>query len=223
MQHNINNKKIDFCRKKLLLWYSQNKRAFPWREKNRSPYERLITEILLQRTQANTVANYYDTFFSKFPSWKHLAKSPIEEIGELLKPLGLWQQRAIKLKALAKAIIEKGGDIPEKREEIDALPGVGQYIGNSIELFFYNRPKPLVDVNMARVLERYFGPRKLSDIRYDPYLQDLAHEVVDCKKTLEVNFAILDFAALICKARSPLCEECPLASSCLYGSSRLAA
>jgi len=69
---------------------------------------------------------------------------------------------------------------------------------------------------MARVLERYFGPRKLADIRYDPYLQKLAHRVVDCEAPAAVNWAILDLAALVCKARGPRCSQCPLSGDAGY-------
>ncbi|MFM7022382.1 MAG: hypothetical protein ACKOXB_05350 [Flavobacteriales bacterium] len=79
---------------------------------------------------------------------------------------------------------------------------MGQYISNAVELVVYNKPSPLIDVNMARVLERFFGPRKMADIRYDPYLQELAYKVVNHKNAKEVNWAILDFAALVCRFQS---------------------
>jgi len=78
------------------------------------------------------------------------------------------------------------------------------------------RPKPLLDVNMARVLERYFGPRQLTDIRYDPYLQNLSHQVVNHENSKQINWAILDFAALICKSRNPKCVTCFLSAGCKY-------
>ena len=110
----------------------------------------------------------------------------------------------------------RNGRFPKSREEIQKLPGVGQYIANSIELLCHGKAKPLLDVNMARVLERFFGPRKLADIRYDPYLQKLAHKVVDVEDPVRMNWAILDFAALVCKTRNPLCETCPVAKNCIY-------
>jgi A/G-specific adenine glycosylase len=110
----------------------------------------------------------------------------------------------------------RNGRFPTKREEIESLPGIGQYIANAIEVFCSNKRRPLLDVNMARVLERYFGPRKLADIRYDPYLQKLAHDVLPRKKIKEFNWAILDFGALVCKARNPACNNCSLAKKCKF-------
>ena len=106
------------------------------------------------------------------------------------------------------------GSFTKSRRKIEALPGVGQYIANAILMFCHGEPQPLLDTNMARVLERYFGPRKLADIRYDPYLQDLSRKVVNGNNPHIINWAILDFAALVCKIRSPLCESCPLARKC---------
>ena len=69
---------------------------------------------------------------------------------------------------------------------------------------------------MARVLERFFGPRKLADIRYDPYLQTLARRVVNTENSLQVNWAILDLGALVCKNGAPLCLQCPLRAKCEF-------
>jgi A/G-specific adenine glycosylase len=91
---------------------------------------------------------------------------------------------------------------------------VGQYVANAVLLFAHGRREPLLDVNVARVLERHFGPRRLADIRYDPYLQALARMVVSSKHPAKVNWALLDLAALICRIRAPLCQECPLSATC---------
>jgi A/G-specific adenine glycosylase len=96
------------------------------------------------------------------------------------------------------------------------MPMMGQYLVNAYELYFMNKKSPLLDVNMARVLERYFGKRKKADIRYDTYLQELASNVVSHSKTKELNWAILDFGAKICKAKDPLCDICPLIKACKY-------
>jgi A/G-specific adenine glycosylase len=72
---------------------------------------------------------------------------------------------------------------------------------------------------MARVVERYFGPRKKADIRYDPYLQQLTTHIVS-RESNHINWAILDFGALICKPRNPLCSACPLLKDCCFGSKR---
>ena len=93
---------------------------------------------------------------------------------------------------------------------------MGQYIANAVELIIYKQSSPLIDVNMARLLERYFGKRKMTDIRYDPYLQKLSYKVVNHTMAKEINWAILDYAAIICKATNQKCNICKLRIGCNF-------
>lgn len=187
--------KIKQFQKDILKWYKKYGRKFPWRNKSATNYQRIISEVLLQRTRAQTVAKYYPKFIKKYPSWKKLSKASVKQLERDLKPIGLYKQRAVRLNAFAKEMAKRNGRFPKTREEIDKIPFVGQYIGNAIEIFVLKRAKPLLDINMARVLEKEFGNRKLTDIRYDPYLQELCLSVVNSKKCKEINWAILDFSA----------------------------
>jgi A/G-specific adenine glycosylase len=208
--------KIRFFRRTLFIWGGKNLRQFPWRRPRASHFHQLVAEVLLQRTRADTVAAFWPTFLSRFPSWTSLASASVENITAALKPIGLSTQRAPRLKALAAAIVVRRGRFPSSRDQIEALPGVGQYIASAVLLFCFDEPHPLVDVNMARVLERFFGPRRLADIRYDPYLQQMAMAVVTGKNPRKLNWAILDFAAKVCTISKPHCEQCPLAIPCNY-------
>ena len=145
-----------------------------------------------------------------------MATASLKRIAKYLKPVGLYTQRSIRLKNLAIEMVKRNGILPKERQELESIPFMGQYIANAVELVIFNEPTPLIDVNMARVLERFFGARKMADIRYDPYLQDLAYKIVKHEKTKEINWSILDFAALICKARNPLHDKCPLNKHCSY-------
>ena len=211
-----NDSNILYFQERLLSWYLENGRIFPWRKPALSQYKLIIAEVLLQRTKAETISNFYTGFILKFPNWKSLVVAGPDRIGEYLKPIGLYQQRSKRLHALAVEMMKRNGILPKNRSSLDEIPFLGQYIANSIELLIFNKPSPLLDVNMARVLERFFGERKLADIRYDPYLQDLAKTVVNIPLSKELNWGILDFAALICKARKPLCATCCLKNKCLY-------
>lgn len=202
-------------RGRLLRWFEINGREFPWRAPSVTTYQYVVAELLLQRTRAETVASFFLKFIKEFASWKQLESASTTKLQHHLKPVGLWRRRTASLQALSRAMVKRNGEFPRKRGEIEALPGIGQYIANSVLLFCYGIPEPLLDVNMARVLERVFGPRKLADIRYDPYLQKLAKNVVDCNKPLQLNWAILDLAATTCFIKNPRCSECPLSSLCL--------
>lgn len=209
-------KEIRLFQLTVLNWYKTNSREFQWRVSNLTKYRLIVTEVLLQRTKAETVRKYYSIFFERYPDWNSLNLSKVEEIERFLTPFGLHRQRAQRLKALALYMITNNEILPEDRSLIEKIPLMGQYIANAVELLIFKRRVPLLDVNMARVLERYFGPRKLRDMRYDSYLQSLAFEVVDHAKSKEINWAILDFAALVCQARSPKCVSCVFQDTCLY-------
>ena len=209
-------KKIASFQKMMIAWYMENGREFPWRKKSIPKYQKIVSEVLLQRTRAETVATFFPAFILRFPSWNALATTPESEMATFIRPIGLWQRRASVLASLAMEMIRRNGRFPRDRQEIESLPGVGQYIANAIQLFCHGEPMPLLDVNMARVLERYFGPRILTDIRHDPYLQQLSLQIVNCDTPQIINWAILDLASLVCKARNPNHDECPLRQDCLF-------
>lgn len=215
-QLKIPKNEIVLFRNLLLDWSKDNLRSFPWRKERLSNYKKIIAEIFLQRTKAETISKFIPSFYRQYPSWKKLASSPEKELRKYIEPVGLVNSRVIVLMNLSREMVRRGGRVPCNREDIDKLPGVGQYIGNSIELLCCGKALPLLDVNMARVIERYFGPRKLADIRYDPYLQELSKRVVDCNEPIKMNFAIIDFSHLVCTIKKPKCDICPLMGKCYY-------
>ncbi len=182
----------------------------------------MISEILLQRTQAQRVNEFFGEFIKTYPSWRHLAAATEGQLQQFLQPLGLWRRRAASIVALAREMKNRRGRFPGARADVEALPGVGQYIANAILLLCHDQPQPLLDVNMARVLERNFGARELVDIRYDPYLQALAAKVVSEGDARSLNWAILDLGASVCLTKEPRCKDCPLVSSCQFGRTQVA-
>jgi len=207
---------IVWFRRRLRSWFIKNHRSLPWRKDSASDYIKIVSEVLLQRTRAEVVAAFLPGFLKLYPSWKAIASGNPSDLRKRLKPIGLWRRRSASLESLATEMAKRRGDFPQNREEIEKLPNVGQYIANAVLLLCHGEPEPLLDVNMARVLERFFGPRKLADIRYDPYLQSLAKAVVNCRDPVLMNWAILDHATLICKIAAPRCLDCPLLSRCRF-------
>lgn len=217
----IDARKIRFFQEKMLDWSSNSGRKFYWRKKGLPTYHYIIAEVLLQRTKAETIAKFYPGFVRQFPNWQSLADAKISDIEDYLRPVGLYIQRANRVKKLAIEMVRRKGKIPKDRDELEAIPFMGQYLANAVELIIFDNPSPLIDVNMSRVLERFFGPRKMADIRYDPYLQGLARKVVNHSESKKINWAILDFAATVCKAKSPLHEGCPLKGKCQFFNSQI--
>ena len=176
-------------------------------------YKYVITEVLLQRTKADSISSFLPSFLKRFPSWESIHATSLSKLEKTLSPIGLQKQRSKRLKRLAQEMVLLHGQIPQTREELEKLSLFGQYLCNAIELLLWNRRKPLLDVNMARVLERFFKKRKMADIRDDPFLQKTAYELANHHKTKEINWATLDFAAMVCKTK-PKCFECPLSGCC---------
>jgi A/G-specific adenine glycosylase len=212
--------RILWLRRRLLLWFARNARSFPWREPGRSPYEVVVAEILLQRTTAAGVAGAYSGFVERYPSWAALAQAPLEGLENALKPLGLWRQKALAFQQLAKSIEERGGVVPRSRTELERLPGIGPYTASAVLAIVYGQAEPLLDVNMVRLLGRFLGPLERAQAESTRSLHALALRLVGGKRSLEVNWAVLDFGALVCKARRPCCLECPLQTGCEYAISR---
>jgi len=207
---------LKFFQKILLDWYSENGRDFPWRKKSATNYELIMAEVFLQRTKAETVARFLPSFFKKYSSWKQLGDVNEDELQETIKPLGLYNQRGSRLYKLAQELKIRKGRFPKERNQVEDISMMGQYITNAFELYILKKRSPLLDVNMARILERFFGKRNLADIRYDSNLQTLAYRVVDINNSKELNWAILDYASIICKKIRPKCELCVISSQCQY-------
>lgn len=202
---------LDWFRAHLTGWFAANGRSFSWRCID-DEYRTVIAEALLQRTTAAAVEAFLPHFFRQFPNWEAIRQSQGDLLERELRPVGLWRRRAASLRQLAK-LSGNARRLPTTNEELRALPGVGQYIANAVSLIVHGERRPLLDSNMARVLERFFGPRQLADIRYDPYLQVLASRVVDVDDPKAINWAILDLAAAACRPM-PRCDACPLARRC---------
>ena len=207
---------VSWFREQLIAWFELNKRSFPWREATRTPYELVVAEILLQRTPASSVAKIYHDFLERFPSWAILSRATSEDLEKSIKGLGLSKLKVGIFQNLCKALEEYKGNIPTSRADLEAIKGVGQYTASTILAIVHGQREPFVDVNMARVLGRFFGRGIKSDVRDDPELHVLARYIVNMEKCLQINWAILDLSASVCKFSRPTCEECPLQKKCQF-------
>jgi A/G-specific adenine glycosylase len=156
---------IVFLRKELLSWFDKHRRDFPWRKEEVSNYEVIFSEVLLQRTKAETVSRFYDSFFTRYPNWSVLAEATIEELESFLKPLGLSKHRARRIFRIANEYKKKQGVLPKNRYQLQESEMASLYLGNAYELFILNHRSALIDVNMARLLTRYFAPEGVGDLR----------------------------------------------------------
>ena len=187
----------------------------PWRETN-DPYRIWISEIMLQQTQVDTVIPYYQRFLKIFPDVGALARASEEEVLKAWENLGYYS-RARNLRAAAKMIVQDfNGQIPDSPEEIQTLPGIGQYSAGAILSIAYGKPLPAVDGNVRRILSRLFAIRKpVDDASEQKKLLALASSLVPAKNPGDFNQALMDLGATICKPKNPDCKVCPVAMICL--------
>lgn len=208
-------REIKDFRKVLLKWFDKNKRTYPWR-KTKNPFRVLIAEMMLQRTKADQVQSVYLNFFSHFKTPADIASTNMRKLNRILYSLGL-RWRIKKFKEVSKSIVKNYvGKVPESREVISKLPGVGDYVAGIVLSVAFNKKEWIVDSNVVRVFKRYFGISTSKEGRRDKHVIDIAKIYADCKNPGKANLALLDFAALICTPRKPEHGRCPLSGSCHY-------
>ena len=201
---------------RLLKWNTDsNDRQMPWKGE-KDPYRIWLSEIILQQTRVEQGWNYYNRFIEAFPNIKALAKAPETTVFKLWEGLGYYS-RCKNLIATAKFIAENNkGKFPDTYEDIVALKGVGPYTAAAIASFAYNLPHAVVDGNVFRVLSRYFGiDTPIDSVAGKKLFTGLANKLLDVKQPGIYNQALMDFGAVICKPKLPLCSTCPLNSKCV--------
>ncbi len=211
--------RIKWFRQQLSTWGVANRRDFPWR-KTTDSYHLLVAESLLQKTDAQTVSPIYELFLEHYPTIKDLAAANLDNIAQLLKPLGLFF-RAERLQQCAKIIIRQyEGKVPETQKHLLGLPGIGDYTARAIGSQAFNQPLAVLDANVARILERFFGLQGERVKSRCKILWGAADLIAPTTNVGTWNLALLDFGALTCKAQNPDCEHCPLSSKCKWNIDR---
>ncbi len=200
----------------LLAWFRAEGRDYPWR-RTRDPYAILVSEAMLQQTQIATVLGrgYYERWMRTFPDWTALAAASEPEVLKAWEGLGYYN-RARNLKRTAEIVAgELGGRFPEEAEAILALPGVGRYTAGAVLSFAYDRPAPLVDGNVARVLARIFACEEAID---SPAGQRIlwawAEALVPESEARLYNSGLMELGQRICRPATPECPVCPVRRSC---------
>ena len=200
---------------KLISWYLQNKRDLPWR-KTKDPYLIWLSEIMLQQTRVAQGMSYYLKFTENFPTVFDLAKAEESTVLKMWQGLGYYS-RARNLHFTAKHIVKAlNGEFPKTYKEIIKLKGIGDYTASAIASFSFNEPTAVVDGNVYRVLSRYFGiDTPINSTAGIKEFKALAETLIDKKQPANYNQAIMEFGAIQCKPKKPLCMFCPLSDSCV--------
>lgn len=214
----IDPRKSYYFRKKILHWYDSNKRSFPWR-RTKNPFYILVAEILLQQTDAAKVAKEYSSFIRTFPKPSKLAAASKSSVNKFISRLGL-DYRVNRLISVARELEKNfNGKVPDTQEKLLKLPGIGPYIANAVLATAYNKRSAVLDTNVIRILYRFFGIKSSKNRpRTDPMLWLVAHQLLPQKTNMckTWNYALLDFAALVCTHYHPNCDLCTLRRCCNF-------
>lgn len=215
MPANLESEKVKWFREQLTAWSAIYLRDFPWRRTS-EPYDIFVAEILLQKTAAEMVAPIYESFLVEYPTLEHLAAASLDEVTKLLQPLGL-SFRAERLSNSAKTILVKyQGKIPDTEAELLLLSGVGKYTARSICANAFGQSAAVLDTNVARIIERFFGLQGERVKSRCKILWSAADAIAPDRDVSKWNLTLLDFGAMVCTARKPRCEKCPLQENCCY-------
>ena len=195
-------------RRALLDWYAIEHRDFPWRG-TADPYAVLVSEVMLQQTQASRIAERFPRFMRRFPSVEALATASDAQVLADWSGLG-YNRRALALHRTARTVAADGW--PRDVAGLEALPGIGPYTARAIASLAFGEGVGVVDTNVRRWLLRRFAV----DDR-PTTLQLLADELAAPGEGDEARawtHATMEFGARICRSRSPLCGACPIRRGC---------
>ena len=198
-------------------WFAVNGRDLPWRRPGFTPWGALVSEFMLQQTPVNRVLPKLAEWLERWPTPAHLAAASPGDAVRAWDRLG-YPRRALNLHATAVAIVERhGGVVPSDVPELLALPGIGDYTARAISVFAYGQRHPVVDINIRRVIARAVlgladpGPAARRDLVDMDALLPPSDQ--DAKA---FNAGIMELGALVCVARTPRCEACPIADLCRW-------
>ena len=172
---------------------------------------------MLHQTQVSRVLPKYHEFLEVYPSFEALARAPEEDVVKLWYPLG-YNFRPRRLCQIARIVVHQWkGQLPDDLSSLLTLPGIGRYTAGAILSFAFHTDAPILDTNVRRVIQRFFG------ISGNPFrsptkhqLWWLAEHVIPPGQGHVFNQALMDFGALICTARKPQCLECIYNMNCQY-------
>ena len=204
-----------YIRRKLFLWQKDNYRNFPWRH-TKDPYKIMIAEFMLHRTRADQVMPVYQDFIKKYPDIDCLAEANPVEVNKVTQKLGLhWRGKHF----IDAAIFIKGkfrSRIPDSRDKLLSVPGIGEYVAGAILTVVFNKKEWVVDSNIPRFLNRFYGLNLSGEIRRKRELIEISKCLYQTTRSEQLTFALLDFTALVCKPIKPVCNSCIVKIKCNY-------
>lgn len=202
----------------LLSWFDREGRPLPWRGGDVGTWEILLCEVMSQQTPVARVEPLWRAWLERWPGPAELAAASPGDVIRMWGKLG-YPRRALRLQECALVVVEKyDGEVPTAVEDLLSLPGVGDYTARAVACFAHGQRVPVVDTNVRRVVARAVGgaaeagpPSTRRDLAAVSALLPARRE-----EAVAFSVALMELGALVCTARVPRCDHCPLAGSCAW-------
>jgi A/G-specific adenine glycosylase len=202
----------------VLDWYDDHARELPWRGTAASPWSVMVSEFMLQQTPVARVLPVHAAWLERWPTPAALAEESTGEAVRMWGRLG-YPRRALRLHAAAGAIVERhDGDVPTSYDDLLALPGVGDYTASAIASFAFGQRHVVLDTNVRRVLARTISGVEFPATAVTRAERDIATSALPDDEATAATWAVatMELGALVCTARQPSCDACPVADLCAW-------
>ena len=204
---------MDF-QNEITSWYQINKRDLPWRS-TRDAYVIWLSEIILQQTRVDQGLPYFNKFLAAYPTVIDFAAASETQVLKLWQGLGYYSRGRNMLFTAQQINTLYNGVFPVRYDDLIKLKGIGDYTAAAISSFASGEGKAVLDGNVFRVLSRYFGlALPINSTEGKKQFSALAQQLIEGQDAAEYNQAIMEFGALQCKPKAPLCDRCPLRPGC---------
>ena len=202
----------------VIEWFDKNARDLPWRRPDANAWGVMVSEFMLQQTPVSRVLPVYEEWLKRWPRPADLAAEPPGEAVRAWGRLG-YPRRALRLHNAAAAIAERhGGDVPTDHHQLLALPGVGEYTAAAVASFAYGQRHAVLDTNVRRVFARAVTGTEFPPNATTAAERKLARMLLpeEPKTAARWAAATMELGALLCTARTPACDRCPIADLCAW-------
>lgn len=201
----------------VLAWYAEHQRDLPWRADDRTPWGVLVSEIMLQQTPVSRVLPVWTEWVHRWPTPNDFAAASPADVIRAWGRLG-YPRRALRLHATAAAIVDNhGGEVPDDVDVLRTLPGVGEYTAAAVAAFAFGRRHAVLDTNVRRVIARSVGGRERAGASTTAHERTTAERLLPVDATAATwSVALMELGALVCTARSPSCDSCPITDACAW-------
>ena len=195
---------------KISTWYAKNGRQnLPWRY-DISPYRVWISEIMLQQTQVNTAIAYFERFMAKYPDLQTIKKASEDDIYNLWSGLGYYRRASFIFQAKELIHAKFKGEMPDNYDDLVSLPGVGKSTAGAILSIAFNKPYPILDANVKKVISRIFFKKNFEE----KIFWNLSEDLLDKKNIFNFQQGVMDVGAQLCLPKNPRCNLCPVSKDC---------